>query len=64
MTRITPFKAAARAIGNITICFLLGMLSARLARYLGAPTELWLLAFAAVTGACLAVGYFTRNSDA
>ena len=50
-------------IGTLLMCLLIGSLAGRIAKYFGAPMEIRLLAFAAMTGLALAIWHVGRTSE-
>ena len=59
----TP-KGILNIVGKLLLCLLIGALAGRIARYFGAPMEIRLLAFAALTGIALAIWYVGRTGEA
>jgi len=51
------------AIGWLVTSLLIGALAGRIAKYLGAPMEMRLLAFAVLAGVTMAIWYIGRKTD-
>jgi hypothetical protein len=53
----TPSNGILKAIGGLLLCLLIGSLAGRIAKYFGAPMEIRLMAFVAMTGIAVAIWY-------
>lgn len=64
MIRAATPKGILDIVSKLLLCLLIGALAGRIARYFGAPIEIRLLAFAALTGLAMAIWHVGRISDA
>jgi len=63
MIRAATPNGILETIGTLLMCLLIGSLAGRIAKYFGAPMEIRLLAFAAMTGLALAIWHVGHTSE-
>ena len=63
MIRAATPNGILNVIGWLLSSLLIGTLAGRIAKYLGAPMELRVLAFVALTGITMALWYIGRKAD-
>ena len=64
MIRAATPKGTLDMVGWLLLSLLIGALAGRIARSFGAPVEIRLLAFVALTGVALAIWHVGRTSEA
>jgi site-specific recombinase len=63
MIRAATPKGILDIVGKLLLCLLIGSLAGRIAKYFGAPMEIRLLAFAALTGIALAIWHLGGTTE-
>jgi site-specific recombinase len=64
MIRAATPKGILDIVGWLLLCLLMGSLAGRIAKYFGAPMEIRVLAFVAMTAISMTIWYVGRKSEA